>query len=532
MSDQSHRSIIMERPTTPASQMSNGVQLKPPSTSYRTLMAQLPSVYGNDNSSTVNIAANRIAPRNFRSEQQPNRVSSRFNSVPQPQLDSVHKLHQSGLMSRLKQNYSSLKLAKYKPTLQPLPPRKSDEAHNHQMPEKTYQNTISNQSTGFERHPQQSHKTPHLDKSSKQPTLHPIVEMPPLSHDQQTPLTSQGPTPRVQQTPAPPKLGAQNLIESKPFSTSQQNLSSTGRRDHQTPSRQNAQATQQLSRTTSEPNIRYRVQVNKKTYQILKKIGCGGSSKVYEGFDPQTLQTVAIKIINMALADPKAQESYHNERLLLDKLRKCNRVVRMYDSEYKSESKELILVMEKGDADLSQVIESYFEDQEDRMAIDYEFIKFHWKGMLRAVNEIHREGVVHADLKPVNFIVVKNKLKLIDFGIANSIEPDHTSVIRDYQIGTINYMAPEALKNRASESQQSNGKKTVIKYNAKADIWSLGCILFNMVYGRPPFDKYPNLLSKAQAIIDPDHKIEYGPVTNYHLLDCMKVSQKLSSYIF
>lgn len=516
---------MMERPTTPASQMSNGEQLKPPSTSYRTLVTQLPSVYSNDNCSTVNIAANRIAQRNFRSEQQPNRVSSRFNSVP-PQLDSIHKLQQSGLMNRLKLNYCSLKLAKYKPTLQPLPPRKSDEVHKQHLPEKI-QNNILNQPTELDRQPHHSHKTQHLDKSGKHPTLHPIVEIPQPDHNQ-SPSASQRHVAKVQETMAAPKHGVQNLIESKAFSTSQQNLSSTGRRDLQTPSRQNAQVDgnnrQQLTRTTSEPNIRYRVQVNKKTYQILKKIGCGGSSKVYEGFDPQTLQTVAIKIINMALADPKAQESYHNERLLLDKLRTCNRVVRMYDSEFKSESKELILVMEKGDADLAQVIESYFEDQEDRAAIDYEFIKFHWKGMLRAVNEIHRHGVVHADLKPVNFIVVKNKLKLIDFGIANSIEPDHTSVIRDYQIGTINYMAPEALKNKATESQQTHGKKTVIKYNVKADIWSLGCILYNMVYGRPPFDKYPNLLSKAQAIIDPDHRIDFGPVTNCDLLDCMKVS--------
>jgi serine/threonine-protein kinase TTK/MPS1 len=286
------------------------------------------------------------------------------------------------------------------------------------------------------------------------------------------------------------------------------------------------------------------VKVNDKTYKVLRKIGAGGSAKVYEGFEPTTYQSVAIKIINIAQADPRTQKSYFNERSILTQLKDCKYVVKIYNSEYKSEIKELVIVMEKGEADLSQVLDYHFKTRERSGLVDGTFIKFHWRGMLMAVNEIHQHGIVHADLKPVNFILVKNQIKLIDFGIASTLDPGGTSVIRDYQIGTINYMAPEALKNRAAESnyvlpsstndhlksshdennqRQPSAKKTLIRYNSKADIWSLGCILYNFVYGRPPFDKYEDILSKVQAITNPRHVINFPDINNAHLMDCMKL---------
>lgn len=65
--------------------------------------------------------------------------------------------------------------------------------------------------------------------------------------------------------------------------------------------------------------------------------------------------------------------------------------------------------------------------------------------MLEAVQVIHDENVVHTDLKPANFVLVKGRLKLIDFGISKAIANDTTNIGRDQQIGTANYMPPEAL---------------------------------------------------------------------------------------
>lgn len=273
----------------------------------------------------------------------------------------------------------------------------------------------------------------------------------------------------------------------------------------------------------------YQVKVNGKTYKILRKIGTGGSAKVYEGYEPANQQTVAIKIINVAKADPKTQESYFNEQSILMKLQDSRHVARIYNSEYKTECKELVIVMEKGDADLSQVIDSHFQLR--NKIIDGTFIKFYWRGMVTAVNDIHNRGIVHADLKPVNFILVKNEIKLIDFGIADAIDPGGTSIVRDYQIGTINYMAPEALRNRANDASfahlaevggENQVKRTIIRYDRKVDIWSLGCILYNLVYGKPPFDKYQDLISKVQAIVNPRHDIKFPQISNLNLLECMR----------
>ena len=57
--------------------------------------------------------------------------------------------------------------------------------------------------------------------------------------------------------------------------------------------------------------------------------------------------------------------------------------------------------------------------------------------MLEAVEAIHNEKIVHSDLKPANFVLVKGRLKLIDFGIANAIANDTTNIQRDNQVETI-----------------------------------------------------------------------------------------------
>lgn len=65
--------------------------------------------------------------------------------------------------------------------------------------------------------------------------------------------------------------------------------------------------------------------------------------------------------------------------------------------------------------------------------------------MLEAVQAVHDQQVVHTDLKPANFVLVKGKLKIIDFGIAKAIANDTVNIHRDTQIGTVNYMSPEAI---------------------------------------------------------------------------------------
>lgn len=100
--------------------------------------------------------------------------------------------------------------------------------------------------------------------------------------------------------------------------------------------------------------------------------------------------------------------------------------------------------------------------------------------MLEAVAAVHAARVVHCDLKPANFLLVPTPgdggadsiVKLIDFGIARAIETDTTNISRETAIGTVNYMAPEMLQGRRGGGG--------LKYGRASDVWSLGCILYQV----------------------------------------------------
>ncbi|KAJ3327610.1 hypothetical protein HDU76_011450 [Blyttiomyces sp. JEL0837] len=148
---------------------------------------------------------------------------------------------------------------------------------------------------------------------------------------------------------------------------------------------------------------------------------------------------------------------------------------------------------------------------------DLNFVRMYWNQMLQAVQCIHDENIIHSDLKPANFLLVEGRLKLIDFGIAKSIPNDTTNVQRDYQTGTVNYMAPEAIVFTESD----NSSKGQLKLGRASDVWSLGCILYQLVYGRPPFASLP-IMQKLNAIIDPTHIIKFEHVEDASLVEVMK----------
>ncbi|XP_077861509.1 uncharacterized protein LOC102802957 [Saccoglossus kowalevskii] len=182
----------------------------------------------------------------------------------------------------------------------------------------------------------------------------------------------------------------------------------------------------------------------------------------------------------------------------------------------------MYMVMECGSIDLA----SFLRKESKNRAMKEEDIKSYWRQMLEAVDCIHKQGIIHSDLKPANFLFVDAKLKLIDFGIANAIQQDHTSVIRESQVGTLNYMSPEAIQDTSPTPHfDARGlRKPRLKINCKSDVWSLGCILYYIVYGKTPFQHITNHFAKLQAICDPMHQIQFPDTQHKMLIDILKES--------
>lgn len=165
--------------------------------------------------------------------------------------------------------------------------------------------------------------------------------------------------------------------------------------------------------------------------------------------------------------------------------------------------------MEMGELDLESLMGGPRPNIAD-MKFDPVFVRHYWKEMLECVNSVHDYDVVHSDLKPANFVLVKGRLKLIDFGIANAIQTDETvNVHRETQVGTPNYMSPESLLDSNAAHGRVAGRPKLMKLGKPSDVWSLGCILYRMVYGMAPFQHIANAMARCQAIVNWDHEITF-----------------------
>lgn len=265
---------------------------------------------------------------------------------------------------------------------------------------------------------------------------------------------------------------------------------------------------------TKSKKKRSHIVVNGKIFTQMGRLGKGGSSDVYQVM-AENYKTFALKRVKLEDCDEGAVRGFKGEIDLLNQLKDVERVVRLFDWEINDAKQELLVLMEKGDTDLNRLLTIRLNGVDTKM--DSAFTRYHWREMLECVQAVHENEIVHSDLKPANFLLVQGRLKLIDFGIANAIETDHTvNVHRESHVGTPNYMSPESITDTnapqpGQPSRDAAGRplKKDMRIGKASDVWSLGCILYQMTYGRPPFAHIANQISRIMAITNPKHHIEF-----------------------
>jgi hypothetical protein len=206
-------------------------------------------------------------------------------------------------------------------------------------------------------------------------------------------------------------------------------------------------------------------------YEVVVHLASGGMGEVYKARDVELDRLVALKVLPNHVADnPVMVERFRREARNAARLSHKN-VVTLYD--WGQDGGTWFLALEFVDGiDLSSHIAARGRlDPEEAWRITVQ--------ALRALDHAFRQGVTHRDIKPSNFLLAvrgrKVRVKLTDLGLARAANEDDFRVTRDgTTVGTLDYMAPEQARDSAAA-------------DVRSDVYSLGCTLYHMLAGRPPF---------------------------------------------
>jgi serine/threonine protein kinase len=226
-------------------------------------------------------------------------------------------------------------------------------------------------------------------------------------------------------------------------------------------------------------------------YRLDAILGEGGMSLVYVAYDQRLQRNVAFKLLVPSLAySREVVTRFVNEARTLARLDSPH-IVRVYDAGVTSDPERaplpfMVLELLRG-WELRTLLDQGVTDQARIVG---------W--MLEACEGLaaaHAGGVIHRDLKPENLFLTAEadggeRLKILDFGIARSIERDAYLTLEGEGVGSPGYMSPEQLRDASS-------------VDARSDIWALGVVMYELFSGTPPFHAKSSLELCAQVLNDP-----------------------------
>ncbi len=223
---------------------------------------------------------------------------------------------------------------------------------------------------------------------------------------------------------------------------------------------------------SSEPSTKgpeRSVQIGK--YTVLLHLATGGMGAVYKAFDTEAKRDVALKVLTPELASkPAMVERFRREAKHAKKLRHEN-IVELYDFEQTGGQCFLVMEFIEG-VDLHEYVERKgMLDPEEALRIIVQATK--------ALDHAHRQGIVHRDVKPSNFLIARRKgrhvVKMTDFGLSRQANDEEFRVTRaGTTVGTVDYISPEQARDSGDA-------------DIRSDLYSLGCTWHHLLSGKAPF---------------------------------------------
>jgi serine/threonine protein kinase len=223
-------------------------------------------------------------------------------------------------------------------------------------------------------------------------------------------------------------------------------------------------------------------------YQIIRLLGEGGMGAVYEAHHLATGRRVAVKVLTDELSRmDEALARFHREaRISRDMV--SPHIAQVVDAGTDPRTRHPYIVMEYlAGEDLDRVLES-----RGNLPVDLA-LRIGAQACL-GLESAHRASVVHRDIKPANIFLARLDagqvvVKLLDFGIAKPVSPQHKSLTKTGSVlGSPHYMSPE----------QAMAEKGI---DLRTDIWSLGAVLYQLISGSPPFGEKDTIGALVLAIV-------------------------------